>query len=64
MRVVLCENCFPDWEKHEVYGTRPFHAPCEQCGRWDQRHAGGARCHEFPRDPRGAKASAGKQEAA
>ena len=47
--ITLCEKCFPDHGKHEVYATVP-HSPCEICGKFDERN--GVRCHLFPRDPR------------
>jgi hypothetical protein len=40
----LCEQCFPEWQQHEVYASAPLN-PCCQCG---SRQRG----HLFPRDPR------------
>lgn len=49
--VVLCDECFPDWEQEEVYTVVPV-SPCVNCGTMDSRRTGGPSCHMFRIDPR------------
>lgn len=51
MNTTLCEQCFPGWGEHEVLTIVPL-GPCCQCGKRDERHKGGTRCHLFRSDPR------------
>jgi len=51
MHTTLCEQCFPAWGAHEVLTIVPLN-PCCQCGKRDERHKQGARCHLFRSDPR------------
>lgn len=47
--IALCDKCFPDWAKHEIYATRPL-TGCAQCG-WSP-FAPARKIHLFPKDPR------------
>lgn len=49
--IVLCEECFPDYENHEVNTIVP-NTPCIVCDRFDDRRNKGLIVNLFPRDPR------------
>ncbi len=49
--VVLCEECFPRHEEHEVHCIIPL-SPCAKCGKVDDSRFGGeVKTHSFPRNP-------------
>lgn len=56
MATTLCEECYPGWGRVEILTIGAPLTPCAQCGRHDQSHKGGLRCHLFRSDPREAPA--------
>jgi hypothetical protein len=48
---ILCEECFPDGEKHEMYCIVTSR-PCELCGKTDDRYNGGLKVHYLVHAPR------------
>jgi hypothetical protein len=51
MNTTLCEECFPNWRKHEILTIGHPMTPCAVCGRYDGRPSG-LRCSLFRNDPR------------